>query len=171
MYHFVLQRVDKTLERRASLLSALVHTRIFQNAHKDFSNLRFQNIVMRNVGQAFFIWAGNEAPRTDYAGYIRNLSFSGMTIESVATSYIGSGVPHAISGLRFDDVTMQVADLPEIPATRNPEAAMPDHWGGHWKCGGLRLHGIPVPFLRDVSITCGHAGFLPLEQEPDCTES
>ncbi len=121
-------------------------------------NIRFQNIVMRNVGQAFFIWAGNETPRKDYAGYIRNLSFSGMSIESVATSYIGSDIPGAISDLRFHDITMHVADLPEVPATENPESAAPSHWGGHWKSGGLRLRGIAMPEMENVRITCDQPG-------------
>ena len=121
-------------------------------------NIRFENIVMRNVGQAFFIWAGNEKPRTDYAGFIRNLSFAGMTIESVATSYIGTDSPGAISDLRFTDIVMHVADLPGVELTENPAGSIASHWGGHWKSGGLRLRGVPVPEMTRVRIVCDQPG-------------
>ncbi len=121
-------------------------------------NIRFENIVMRNVGQAFFIWAGNEKPRTDYGGSIRNLSFAGMTIESVATSYIGTDIPGAISDLRFTDIVMHVADLPGVEPTENPSGSIAGHWGGHWKSGGLRLRGVSMPEMTRVRIVCDQPG-------------
>ncbi|MBO4618914.1 MAG: hypothetical protein J5654_02275 [Victivallales bacterium] len=125
-------------------------------------NLKFSRITMRNVGQAFFVWAGCEAPRTGYCGHIREVEFSDMTIEAVASSFVGSEAPGAISGVRFKNVTMHVANLPEIPPTTD-FTRMPSHWGDWWKSGGIRLYQVCGIKLEQCAISCDQSGFHAVE--------
>ena len=125
-------------------------------------DLKFSQITMRNVGQAFFVWAGCEAPRTGYCGHIREVEFSDMTIEAVASSFVGSEAPGAISGVRFKNVTMHVANLPEIPPTTD-FTRMPSHWGDWWKSGGIRLYQVCGIKLEQCAISCDQSGFHAVE--------
>ncbi len=124
---------------------------------------RFEKIKMRNVGQAFFIWAGNEPPRKVYDGHIRNLMFKNIQAEAVASSFIGSETPGAITDLTFENVELHVADLAEIKPTSD-FSKMPSHWGDWWKCGGIHLHNAPGVTFKDCRITCDQKGFQDIEK-------
>ena len=100
--------------------------------------IRFSGITMRNVAQAFFIWAGNESPRTDYQGYIRNINFSGIFADGMATGFIGSKDDTAIENIEMSNVALHVRETSDLP----PDSDLwqvPCHWGGGFKSGGLRL--------------------------------
>ena len=43
-------------------------------------HFQFEDIRMTNVGQAFFLWAGNEPPRKGYNGHMRNFVFKNITV-------------------------------------------------------------------------------------------
>ncbi len=101
----------------------------------------FSNIVMRNAGQAIFVWAGNEYPRDTYAGFIRDIRFSGICADCVSTSWIGSAIPGAIRDISFEDVKITTAEWLAAAAEPDP-LAIPSHWGGPWKAGALILNGI-----------------------------
>ena len=123
----------------------------------------FENFRMDNVGQAFFIWAGNEPPRRVYDGHIRDLALRNMEIRAVASSFIGSEKPGEITGVTMKNITMHVSDLPEIPPVED-FSTMPNLWGDWWKCGGLRLHNAPGVSLENCRITCGQPNFSAIEQ-------
>ncbi len=119
----------------------------------------FEDIKMRNVGQAFYIWCGYEPPQEGFSGHIHNITFRRLDIESIATSYIGGNCPQAISGLRFEDVDMIVENVPSLPNTENPDSTVPSHWSGHQKCGGLRFNGTVPALLSNVNVKCRQPGW------------
>jgi polygalacturonase len=125
-------------------------------------NFTFNRIRMNDVGQALFIWAGNEAPRKDYGGHIRSLSFLDMEILALGSSFIGSESPGSIDGVTFSNFRMHVADSPAAEAVSD-FTGMPSHWGGWTRAGGLHLHNIRPVLAEDCNITCAQPGFLPLQ--------
>ena len=122
-------------------------------------DILFEDITMRDVGQAFYIWCGCQPPLEGFGGHIRNVTFRRVDIESVGTSYIGGNHPEAISGLRFEDVKMVVSDESCIPDTENPDTTVPSHWSGHLKCGGLRFNGTMPALLSNVNVKCLQPGW------------
>ncbi len=135
-----------------SILPVVHFTRIDSGAV--IERILFSDIVMRNVGQALFIWAGREAPRTGgYRGHISDLMFRNIIADSVATSYIGSRDDCAVRRLSLGDVVLQVRSAaPDMP----PDAdcrAVPSHWGGNWKSGVLALRRIDDICLNNVRLS------------------
>ena len=124
-------------------------------------NLHFDNFTMEEVGQAFFIWAGNEPGKTGHTGYIRNLVAENMNITSLGTSFIGGEKEGIIGPVVLRNIKMHVANPPGMPATKK-FAAMPSHWGDWWKSGGLRVLRADVK-MENCNITCDHKGFEAIE--------
>ena len=119
----------------------------------------FEDIVMRHVGQAFYIWCGNQPQMTGYDAHLRDVHFRRMEIDAEATSYIGGECPQAISGMCFEDITMTVKNALCIKDTENPDTTVPCHWSAHHKCGGLRFHGKTPALLSNVKVTCLQPGW------------
>ena len=119
----------------------------------------FEDIRMRHVGQAFYVWCGNQPSMSGYDAHLRNVHFRRMDIESVATSYIGGTCPQAISEMTFEDISMNVENTFCVPDTENPDTAVPSHWSGHHKCGGLRFNGTIPALLSNVKVTCHQPGW------------
>lgn len=101
----------------------------------------FQNITMRNVGRAFFIYAGKHHSELDYQAYIRDLRFSGIYMEGCTTSWIGSELNGAISDIVMDDVKLRIREPLEVEPEADP-TAVPGMWGGQRRAGCLVLRGI-----------------------------
>ncbi len=134
-----------------SIAPAVTFTRIDRGTEID--RILFQNIVMRNVAQAFFVWAGNEDPKTTYAAHIENLRFCGIAADCVASSYVGSKDACAIRNLTFRDISLHIREAaPEIPDDADCRT-IPSHWGGNWKSGGLALRRLEHVVLGDVRIS------------------
>ncbi len=122
-------------------------------------DILFEDIRMRNVGQAFYIWSGCQPPLEGFSGHINDITFRRIDIESIATSYIGGTSPQAISGLRFEDVNMVVANELSENDTEQPDSTVPSHWSGHLKCGGLRFNGTVPALLSNVNVKCLQPGW------------
>lgn len=89
------------------------------------SDIRFENIVMRNTARAFFFWAGNIAEARTYAAEISNLTFRNIDAEVLDGSFIGSVDGIAIHDLTFEKVKLaQTRELPPAEAD-----FLPSHWG------------------------------------------
>ena len=125
-------------------------------------NLRFDNFTMRNVGQAFFIWAGNQPPRNGHDVHLSDFVFSNMEIDAVGTSFIGSEKPGFFSGFRFDNVKMKVADQADVAPVAD-FSTMPNHWGAWFKAGGLHLHNVEDVVIQECDISCEQPGFKAIE--------
>lgn len=123
---------------------------------------RFANIRMRNVGQAFFIWAGNEPPHTEHSGHLEDFVFENMGIEAVGSSFIGCEKQGSIRKLIFRKIRMRVADLPNWAPTTD-FSIMPSHWGSWIKAGGLHFHNVSDADFQDCEIKCEQPGFMPVE--------
>lgn len=121
-------------------------------------NLVFENIVMNDVAQGFYIWAGREEPGYPFMGYLHDVTFKNISIDSIASSYIGGESPQVISCLKFIDVTLNVADCPAIEDTVNPETTIPSLWSGHFKVGGIFFQGTDAEIWENVSVSCAQIG-------------
>ena len=126
-------------------------------------NFRFENFRMRNVGQAFFIWAGNQSPHSEYDAYMRNFLFADMEIDAVGSSFIGGEKPGCIEELTFSNIKMNVADTKDIPSTTD-FSSMPSHWGAWFKSGGMHFHNVPQAKMLDCEIRCAQPGFNAIEK-------
>ena len=96
---------------------------------------------MRNVGRAFFLWAGNQYPEHDYQGYIKDIRFSGICAEGCTTSWIGSEFNNAISDITMEDVKIRIKECLDAEPEKDP-VAVPGIWGGQRRAGALVLRGI-----------------------------
>ena len=103
--------------------------------------LLFQNIIMRNVGRPFFIWAGNQYPEYQYEGHIRDIRFSGIYAEGCSTSWIGSEIIGAISDILMEDVKIKIKECLEVEPEKDP-VEVPGIWNGQRRAGALVLRGI-----------------------------
>lgn len=125
-------------------------------------NIRFENIKMRNVGQAFFVWAGKlNLQNDDYTGHIRNLEFFNIDAECVASSWIGSQDDTRISDLSFNNIKLKV-DLSRDYAPTENIYAVPSLWGGNFIAGGLALRHITGLVMQNVEISVNNSCW------PDC---
>jgi len=116
----------------------------------EIENISFDNIVLHNAGQPVFIWAGSEAPRTDFNGHIRDLRFSRIAGDAVGGCYIGSKDGCAIENLVFRDIDLEI-DNSQCPPDPD-SAAIPSHWGGAARSGGMRFHNLRRIRLENVTI-------------------
>ncbi|MBQ9501808.1 MAG: hypothetical protein IJU70_06605 [Lentisphaeria bacterium] len=68
-------------------------------------NMLFENITMEQVGRPFFLWSGSVLPerRDLYTGYIRNITFRNMKIDTVDASFFG--------GDNVSDITLENIDI------------------------------------------------------------
>lgn len=112
-------------------------------------HLLFQNIIMHNVGRAFFLWAGNQYPERPYEGCIRDIHFSGIHADGQTTSWIGSQEENAVSGLVMDHVKLRIRESLEAEPEKDP-TAVPGIWSGPLRSGALVLRGIHGVTVNDL---------------------
>ncbi|MBQ9772200.1 MAG: right-handed parallel beta-helix repeat-containing protein [Lentisphaeria bacterium] len=103
--------------------------------------ISFQDITMKHIGRAFFLWAGCQLPEKEYKGYIRDLTFSGIEAEGCATSWIGTGIQGAIRNISMKNVSLKIAEDLDIEPEADP-LAVPNIWQGQRRAGALVLRGI-----------------------------
>lgn len=100
--------------------------------------IRFSDITMRNVGTAFFLWAGNETGCSTHCGFIRNIDFFHIEGRTEETCFIGSDLPGKIDHLSFHQVHLEMKRKGESTSVLRDDR-MPSVWGGSFGMGGLRL--------------------------------
>ena len=68
-------------------------------------NMVFENVTMEEVGRPFFVWSGSVLPEDNhkYIGFIRNIVFRNMKINSVDASFFG--------GDNVSDITLENIDI------------------------------------------------------------
>ena len=121
----------------------------------EISDISFADIEMTNVVQGIFIWAGNERPRTGYAGFISGLRFWNIRIAGVCSSYIGSADGCAISDLDFRDVSITLrCSVVAHGWNRGDNIGVPNLWGGGFNLGVLCLHVVKDVSFSEVVLTC-----------------
>lgn len=113
--------------------------------------LLFQNITMRNVGRAFFLWAGKQFPEHDFEGCIKDIRFSGIYAEGCTTSWIGSDIHNAISDIVMEDVKIRIRECLDVEPEKDP-VAVPGIWGGQYRAGALVLRDIHQ--LKTAGLEC-----------------
>lgn len=106
-------------------------------------NISFQNIIMRDVDRAFFIWTGNEAGKNGYRGSVRNINISDIQGTVNKESYIGGVDDYYISGLRLLNIRLsQTGDLSGI------HGEIPGVWGH----SGFPHATLALRYIDDVRI-------------------
>ena len=103
--------------------------------------ITFRDITMKNVGRAFFLWAGCSHPEEKYKGYIRNIIFERITAEGHITSWIGTEEPDAIRNISLNDVSLEIEEYLDLKPEADP-LAIPNIWCGQRRAGALVLRGI-----------------------------
>lgn len=110
--------------------------------------LLFSNITMRNVGQAFFIWAGMEKPHKTFGGHMRDLIFSNIVADSSAASWIGTAEYGSMACFTLDNVTIRTRWNGDF-AVPEDVTAIPSHWGGNFHAGALVMRGVERVKMRN----------------------
>ena len=103
--------------------------------------ITFRDIIMKNVGRAFFLWAGSNYPGKEYKGYIRNIIFERITAEGHITSWIGTKEPDVICNIELKDVSLEIEEYLDLEPEADP-LAVPNIWCGQHRAGALVLRGI-----------------------------
>lgn len=108
-------------------------------------NLVFDRIEMINVRQAIFVWAGHQQGK--YSAYIRNLVFSNIRAEALASGFIGCmEKDYALSNIIFENVELRIRDSGHrfSPVLET----FPSCWGG-WCDSGAVLY---LKHVRNISM-------------------
>ncbi len=123
--------------------------------------IRFSDIIIRDTGIGFYIWAGNTPGRNEFDGFIREIEFSHITCQSEETSFIGAERTGVIGDLNFHQVDLAVKRKTQWP-DHSPyrDDRMPSVWGGGYRMGGMRL-------LRTGRICMDHVTIRSDISEPD----
>ena len=121
-------------------------------------HLVFENIIMNDVAQGLYVWAGREDPSYPFTGHLRDVTFKNISISSIASSYIGGESPQVISGLKFIHVHLKVADNSAIAETVNPNMSVPSLWSGHFKVGGIFFQGTNADIWDHSTVSCTQPG-------------
>lgn len=130
------------------LLSIVPEVRFCRIEHgTPIERLQFSNITMRNVQQAFFLWAGRETTDGLHDGFIRNVLFSNITAACVGSSWIGAKFPGGIRDLTLERIQL-VLDS-SVPFRKNETGRIPSHWGGATAIGCINFLNIDGLQLRN----------------------
>ncbi|MBE6406494.1 MAG: hypothetical protein E7040_10805 [Lentisphaerae bacterium] len=113
--------------------------------------ITFQNITMKNIGSAFFLWAGKQYPEKEYKGFIRDITFSNITADGCTTSWIGTAVPGAIRNITMENVSLKIEECLDLEPEADP-LAIPNIWSCQRRAGALVIRGIDG--LTTRKLTC-----------------
>jgi polygalacturonase len=109
----------------------------------DIDNISFNNIVMKNVQRAFFLWMGNERKDGNFLGRIQHIQFNNISAEASRTSYI-SGCEER----KIESISMRNVDIRMIGGMtdKEPEAGF-EVWGL-----GTAPYGVWCRHVSDLSL-------------------
>ena len=113
-------------------------------------NILFTNIAMRDVRQGISIWSYTDHPKDqpNYAGWIRQIKFSHMTIEATDASFIGG---LNVSEITLEDIKMNVKrDMSRYKGEEPVEIT--NVWGVGYLPNPLTLYHADDTRLTNVSV-------------------